>query len=62
MLPSLNLSLYYIFGTQTYVESEGYNATLGKVETRTDLYAPGSNGIYFGTESLGGSLYMTFYF
>ena len=58
----VNLSLYYIFGTQTYVESEGYNATLGKVETRTDLYAPGSNGIYFGTESLGGSLYMTFYF
>ena len=57
----VNLSLYYIFGTQTYVESEGYNATLGKVETRTDLYAPGSNGIYFGTESLGGSLYMTFY-
>lgn len=58
----VNLSLYYTFGTQTYVESEGYNATLGKVETRTDLYAPGSNGIYFGTESLGGSLYMTFYF
>lgn len=58
----VNLSLYYIFGTQAYVESEGYNATLGKVETRTDLYAPGSNGIYFGTESLGGSLYMTFYF
>lgn len=58
----VNLSLYYIFGTQTYVESEGYNATLGKVETRTDLYAPGSNGIYFGTKSLGGSLYMTFYF
>lgn len=58
----VNLSLYYIFGTQTYVESEGYNATLGKVETRTDLYAPGSNSIYFGTESLGGSLYMTFYF
>ena len=41
----VNLSLYYIFGTQTYVESEGYNATLGKVETRTDLYAQGSNGI-----------------
>ncbi len=58
----VNLSLYYIFGTQTYVESEGYNATLGKVATRTDLNAPGSNGIYFGTESLGGSLYMTFYF
>lgn len=58
----VNLSLYYIFGSQTYVESEGYNTTSGKIDTRTDLLSPGDNGIYFGTESLGGSLYMTFYF
>lgn len=58
----VNLSLYYIFGSQTYIESEGYNTTSSKVETRTDLLSPGDNGIYFGTESLGGSLYMTFYF
>lgn len=58
----VNLSLYYIFGAQTYIESEGYNSTLGEVETRTDIRTPGDNGIYFGTESLGGSLYMTFYF
>lgn len=58
----VNLSLYYVFGTQTYIESEGYNRTSQKIETRTDIDSPGDNGIYFGTESLGGSLYMTFYF
>lgn len=58
----VNLSLYYIFGNQTYTEKEGYNKATGKVETRTDLVSPRYREFYLGTESLGGSLNMTFYF
>lgn len=58
----VNLSLYYLFGNQTYNESEGYNKSTGKIEKRTDLATPGDRGFYIGTESLGGSLNMTFYF
>lgn len=58
----VNLSLYYLFGNQTYIESEGYNTATQKIETRTDLVSPGDRGFYIGTESLGGSLNMTFYF
>ena len=58
----VNLSLYYLFGNQTYIESEGYNTSTQKIETRTDLVSPGNRGLYIGTESLGGSLNMTFYF
>ena len=58
----VNLSLYYLFGNQTYIESEGYNTSTQKIETRTDLVSPGNRGFYIGTESLGGSLNMTFYF
>ena len=58
----VNLSLYYIFGNQDYTESEGYNPSTGKVETRTDLVSPRYRELYIGTESLGGSLNMTFYF
>lgn len=58
----VNLSLYYILGNQTYEEREGYNAALGKVETITNLNSPRYRELYIGTESLGGSLNMTFYF
>lgn len=58
----VNLSVYYLFGNQRYVESEGYNALYQRVEKRTDLVSPGDRGFYLGTESLGGSLNMTFYF
>ncbi|WP_251623676.1 hypothetical protein [Odoribacter lunatus] len=58
----VNLSVYYLFSNQTYVESEGYNATLGRVETRTDLVSPGNRGFYADTESLGGALSLNFYF
>lgn len=58
----VNLTAYYLFGTQTYRESEGYNESIGRVETKTDILSPGDRGFYFGTQSLGGSLNMTFYF
>lgn len=58
----VNLSLYYILGNQDFEESEGYNTSSGKIEKKTDLISPRYNEFYFGTENLGGSLYMTFYF
>ncbi len=58
----VNLSMYYIFGNKDYTEREGYNPSTGKIETRTDLVAPNYRELYIGTESLGGSLNMTFYF
>lgn len=58
----VNLSAYYIFGSQSYREKEGYNGASNKVEVKTDILSPGDRGFYLGTESLGGSLNMTFYF
>jgi len=58
----VNLSVYYLFSNQIYVESEGYNATLGRIEKRTDLVSPGNQGFYADTESLGGALSLNFYF
>ena len=58
----VNLNLYYIAGGQQYKETEGYNQSTQKVETRCDLVSPGNNIFRFGTESLGGSVYMSFYF
>lgn len=58
----VNVTAYYMFGSQSYTKSEGYNAALGKIEERTDLTSPGNRGFHIGTESLGGALNMTFYF
>lgn len=58
----VSLSLYGLFGKQNYTESEGYDTSLEKVVTRTDIHSPGNKGFYCGTETLGGSLYMIFYF
>ncbi len=58
----MNLNLYYLDGGQVYYETEGYNVSSQKVETRCDLTSPGSDKFRFGTENIGGSLYMAFYF
>lgn len=58
----VNLSLYGINEGQLYTISEGYNVASQKVEERTDLTSPGDRNFRFGTENLGGSLYMAFYF
>lgn len=58
----VNLCLYGISGGQEYTVSEGYNNVTEKFEQRTDLTSPGDNKFRFGTENLGGSLYMAFYF
>ncbi|MCD8184013.1 MAG: hypothetical protein LUE99_14070 [Bacteroides sp.] len=36
----VNLTAYYMFGTQSYTKTEGYNTSLGKLEERTDLDSP----------------------
>lgn len=58
----VNLTAYYAFQAQQYEKSEGYNATLNKIEQKTELTSPGDRHFVLGTESLGGSLNMTFYF
>ncbi len=58
----VSLSLYYIFGGQEWTTSTGYNAALDTVEQRTDLVSPGEDYFGFGTENLGGSLNVSFYF
>lgn len=58
----VNLSMYSIYGGQQYVESEGYNSSTKKIENRCDLTSPGDNKFRFGTDNLGGALYMAFYF
>lgn len=58
----VNFNAYYVIGGQTYEVSEGFNTSTQKVEVRTDLASPGSDGLHVGIDNLGGSLYMAFYF
>lgn len=58
----VDLSLYYVAGGQVYTESEGYNTSTKVVENRRDLSSPGDDYFRFGTDSLGGALYVAFYF
>lgn len=58
----VNLSLYGLAAAKGKVKSEGYNEAYMSVEQRTDLVSPGNNGVVFGTDNLGGSLYLSFYF
>ena len=58
----VNLSIYSVKESQTYKVTEGYNAEKGCVETRNELSAPGNKTFYLGTNNLGGSLYLSFYF
>ena len=62
------VSLYamYTFGQQTYTISEGYNPATEVIEKKTDLVdgagTPMTASFSMGTENLGGSLYLSFYF
>lgn len=58
----VNLSLYYIFGGQQWKTSTGFNAVRGEVEQRTDLISPGNDYFGIGTNNVGGSLNVSFYF
>ncbi len=58
----VNLSVYSVSEGQTYIETEGYNVGKSSVETRIELVSPGDKTFVFGTNNLGGSLYLSFYF
>lgn len=58
----VNLSLYGVFDSKSKIKGEGYNELSKKVDTWTQLTAPGNNGLVFGTDNIGGALYMSFYF
>ena len=58
----VNLSVYAVNEGQTYTVTEGYNSKTDCVETRTELSTPGNRTLVFGTDNLGGSLYLSFYF
>lgn len=58
----VSLCGYYKFGNQSYNQYEWYNDATETVETWTELVSPGSNGFHLGTQNLGGSLYISFYF
>lgn len=58
----VDLALYYVMGGQEYIVAEGFNTAKNSVEVRNDINAPGSDAFRFGTDNLGGSLYLSFYF
>lgn len=58
----VNLCIYGLSSGQQYQESEGWNTSTQTVETRYDLSSPGNTAFRLGTENIGGSLYMSFYF
>lgn len=58
----VSLVAAYTVNQQTYKFSEGYNPSTEIIESKTDLVAPMTGRFYLGTQNLGGSLYMAFYF
>lgn len=58
----VNLTLYYQFGATTSQKIEGYNTITERTEQKTTLLSPGNSGFFFGTQNLGASLFMMFYF
>lgn len=48
--------------SQAHQKQEGFNTVTNKVENRTELLSPGDRSFSFGTQNLGGKLYMMFYF
>lgn len=58
----VNLTLFKQFSTKSYTKSERYNEAIEKVEEHTELNQPGNSSFHFGTDNMGGSLYIMFYF
>lgn len=59
---TVDLYLYGTFGPNGYAKEERFNASYNKVEETTSLVTPGTRGFYFGTDNIGGSFYLAFYF
>lgn len=59
---NVNLGIYYELNpSETYVY-EGWNTITEQVDQHTELVAPASHGFHFGTDNIGASLYIAFYF
>lgn len=58
----VNISLCHTIGSQVSVETEGFNTITNKIEKRNELTSPGNDSFTFGTDNVGGSLYIAFYF
>ena len=58
----VNLSYAFTYGRQTFTEGEGFNPLTNQVEKITQITAPAGWSHRFGTNNLGASLYMAFYF
>lgn len=59
---SVDLYVYGGGSGKGYITSEGWNPAYQTITERTDLVSPGNSQARFGTDNIGGSLYMTFYF
>lgn len=58
----MSLNAIWSIGTPHYAITEGFNTLTGTVEQRTETLSPGNTEFVFGTQNLGGKLYMAFYF
>jgi hypothetical protein len=58
----VSLVAAYNVNQQTYKYAEGYNPSTEIIERKTDLVTPMTGTFYLGTQNLGGSVYMSFYF
>lgn len=52
----------YRFRGQNYTVSEGYNASKSEIEKKTDLISPATASFMMDTTTLGGNIYLAFYF
>lgn len=58
----VSINAIWQWGPEVYQKSEGFNMLTNSVEEYTELISPGSRNFSFGTENLGGKLYLMFYF
>ena len=58
----LNLSFIRGWEPQQYAKYEGWNSTTQQVEEYTRTIAPGSSLNFYGTQNVGGNVFVNFYF
>lgn len=59
---TVDLYLYGIVQGQAWTTTRSFSEAFDKVVDNTHVSSPGDHSLRFGTDNLGGSLYMTFYF
>lgn len=58
----VSINAIWKWSPEAYEKIEGFNTVTNQVETFTTLISPGNKAFSFGTENLGGKLYLMFYF